>query len=142
MKPIINIRLTTNFKVSGDNKKLKNTRLYCKKFILFLYLLDFIFSSQVTIHKVSKGGSKLFNSLKAPYKNKMFRDQLTFNRRSVNLSIRPKVKKKKIKIFCMRDNLINKIVLDYIYDIFLFFNGLETNIVYIRSVSLDVSTNI
>ena len=79
-----NIVLNTNFKLSNISK---NNLIYCKKFILFLYFIKNINNYNFKICNIYKNKKQTLNYLKAPYKNKMARNQLSFSNNKVRIFI-------------------------------------------------------
>lgn len=83
---------TKNINLSRFN--LNNDRINCKHFILFILMLKNVFKNSKTSLFVKPKKSKLFNILRAPYKNKMSKHQITFNRFFFNISIELTLSKK------------------------------------------------
>lgn len=74
-----------NLNKNYDNK---SEKINCKNFILFLILLKNIFSKQKISIFIKPKKQKIQNILRAPYKNKMSKHQITFSRFFFNISIR------------------------------------------------------
>lgn len=68
-------------------KKKNNEKINCKSFILFVLLLKNTFTDSSVSVFVKPKKSSIYNILRAPYKNKMSRHQLTFSRFYFNLKI-------------------------------------------------------
>lgn len=80
----ISINYISNFKFINIFKKNKVKFLNCKKFILFIFFFNYInnhfnWFKKVTLFFKPKFFS-LFTMLRAPYRFKLSRDQLTFSR--------------------------------------------------------------
>lgn len=76
----INLIFISNFK-PNFNKKIvtNNSKLNCKNFLIFLLVLRFFLKKKISIF-VKPQFRKIINILKAPYKNKLSRTQITFSR--------------------------------------------------------------
>lgn len=90
----INLKYVTNFnpnilvKPQNLNKNYKNSdKINCKNFILFILLIKYIFKKENISIFVKPKKSNIYNILRAPYKNKMARHQITFSRFFFNISI-------------------------------------------------------
>jgi len=114
----INFNFITNFspslKIKSEIylKKIKTkNKTNCKHFILFTLILKNIFKKNKISIFIKPKKFKIFNILRAPYKNKNSKHQITFSRFFLNVSI---------KIFLK--NIINFI---NIYKITFFLNNLK-----------------
>jgi hypothetical protein len=96
----ISLKYITNFnpnfliKPSNLNKNSNSVgKINCKNFILFILLIKTIFKNEKIKFFVNPKKSSIYNILRAPYKNKMSKHQLTFNRFYFNISILLNLKK-------------------------------------------------
>lgn len=94
----ISLKYLTNFnpnfflKPGNLNKNYSSSseKINCKNFILFILLLKYIFkkrNNNVSIF-VKPKKSNLYNILRAPYKNKMARHQISFSRFFFNVTVK------------------------------------------------------
>jgi hypothetical protein len=135
-KIIININYITNFNPNFfknfKNFKNKNKKkIICRNFFLFLFLLNFLNKSLYfnSIKLFIKPKKKQFNNiLKAPYKNKLSKNQIGFNRYFINFKIIFYLKIFFFKNFFYFFNFI-KIFLN-------FFKFFETNIIYNYKINI------
>lgn len=92
----ISLKYITNFNpnflikpsnLNTNHYKNKNDRINCKNFILFFLLIKNIFKNEKINFFIKPKKSNLYNILRAPYKNKMSKHQITFNRFYFNISV-------------------------------------------------------
>jgi len=126
----INLKYTTNFnpnfliKPQNLNKNYKSLdKINCKNFILFILLLKYVFKKETVSIFVKPKKSSIYNILRAPYKNKMARHQITFSRFFFNISIR--IKNSSNLVFINIKSLI--IFLNFLKNFYSFF---ESNICF------------
>lgn len=92
----ISLKYVTNFnpnfliRPKNLNKNYNDSlgKVNCKNFILFVLLLKNIFKKNHINIFVKPKKSNLYNILRAPYKNKMSRHQITLSRFFFNISIK------------------------------------------------------
>ncbi len=132
----IKLNYYSNFRICLKSKK---HLVFCKKFLSFLYLFNFIFLKNFNFEKnkiffytsffFKKKKQRLFVILRAPYKNKLSRNQLTISRYFYNFNL----------YFCLNKN----IKINSLKNFFYFFNSLrsffyffESNICFLHSYKI------
>lgn len=126
----ISLKYITNFnpnfliKPSNLNKNSDIIgKINCKNFILFVLLIKTIFKNEKIKFFVNPKKSNIYNILRAPYKNKMSKHQLTFNRFYFNINITLNLKK---EIFFKNIKSIN----DFVFFLKNFYSFFESNICF------------
>jgi hypothetical protein len=88
-----------NFLLKPDNltknfdRNTNNGRVNCKNFILFILLLKNIFKKNKIAIFTKPKQSSIHNILRAPYKNKMSKHQITLSRFNFNITVSVDLKK-------------------------------------------------
>jgi hypothetical protein len=135
----ISLKYITNFnpnfliKPSNLNKNVnKNEKINCKNFILFLLLLKNVFKNEKIKFFINPKKSNLYNILRAPYKNKMSKHQITFNRFYFNISI---------ILFLKKPIIFNNTVSvsNFIYFFKNFYSFFESNICFQHKSNIKIS---
>lgn len=115
-----------------SNQKSNVDVVGCKHFILFIFLLKHLFKKNKITLFVKPKKSNIQNILRAPYKNKMSKHQLTFSRFFLNVSINIL---KKTPIVCQNIfylvNLVNELKK--------FYSFFESNICFQHKSSINFS---
>lgn len=116
------IRDVRNFnKIS--NQKNNSQLVGCKHFILFIFLLKNLFKTHKITLFVKPKKTNTQNILRAPYKNKLSKHQLTFSRFFLNVSIKINTSS---KIFCLNTKHLIKIT----HELKKFYSFFESNICF------------
>lgn len=126
----ISIKYITNFnpflyKNYNKFKFINKNKIYCKNFFLFLFLLKYLnnlyFYKNVIIF-IKPFKKNLINILKAPYKNKLSRHQLSIVRYNINFKL-------DLKLILINIKNLSEIFI-FLKNLKYFFNFLDSNIIY------------
>lgn len=69
------------------NRNRNNDKINCKNFVLFILLLKNIFKKKKIAIFAKPKKSSIYNILRAPYKNKMSKHQITLSRFNFNVTV-------------------------------------------------------
>ena len=133
----LNLTYLTNFKPNFSKSFYKlnffksNKKIFCRNFFLFLFLLKYInnFFLCKNIKFFVKPLKKNFNNiLRAPYKNKLSRHQISIFRYIINIKF----------LFSINIFIFKKLNFLFIFlkNFLIFFNFLETNVIYKNKLKL------
>lgn len=133
----VQLNYFSNYKILIKSKKYW---IFCKKFLSFLFLLNYLFSLKKGNYNFFLRGTfffkkkkqKLFVILKAPYKNKLSRNQLTVSRFFFKFNIFIFLK----NYFFFKD-ISNFLIFFKKFNYFFFF--FETNVCFLKSQKIIFS---
>lgn len=130
-KTIVRLNLSTNFNL-GLNKK----KIICKKLILFVLVINFFLKNcKKSSFFFKKNKKNIYNFNKAPYRYKMARNQLYFNRKNVILKLIFEDFKK--NNFFFKKKKLNNFFFLKIKFLLNFFIKLENNILNIKNIKIS-----
>lgn len=130
----ISINYISNFQFFGNFLKTQKSKINCKNFILFIFFFNFLLKKYNWFYKFiyffKPKYSVNYTLLRAPYRYKLSRDQLTFSRYFLLISFVFK------NPFYLIRNINNKDIIKFISFFYKFIPFFETNIYFQKKITL------